>query len=143
MAEPFETLREVGVALDGFRNDVSGQFSTLKWIIGGLTAIGVGMAAMLFNKVDSLEETTAKNTVILERIEARLNTMATDTAAIKDTVQTARSEPSPEAFPGWVGVKTRRTDSVMEAVGVEDQSIQDALEGATDSWIFLPQDARP
>ncbi|WP_262975123.1 hypothetical protein [Roseovarius litoreus] len=36
MAELFETLREVGFALDGFRQDVIGYCTTLKWIIGGV-----------------------------------------------------------------------------------------------------------
>tara|TARA_R100001369_G_scaffold90595_2_gene129846 strand:+ start:2878 stop:3309 length:432 start_codon:yes stop_codon:yes gene_type:complete len=141
MAEPFETLREVGVALDGFRSEVRGQFATLKWIIGGLAVACFAVAGLLFAKTDRLEETTAKNTVILERLEAQINTMAKDIAAIRDTVQTASSEPSPDAFPGWIGVKTQKTDSVMEAVGAEDQPLQGTLEDALDSWIFLPQDA--
>lgn len=69
----FETLREVGVALDAFRSEVSGQFTTIKWIMGGAMALGVVVAGMLFNKVDRLEEIAARNTAILDRIEEKMD----------------------------------------------------------------------
>jgi len=147
MAEPFETLREVGVALNSFRSEVSGQFTTLKWIMGGVAAVGLVIAGVLFSKADRLEEIAARNiavleqhTVTLERIEAKLDKVAVDTGSIRKSVQTASFEgvlptpnnPSPTAFKGWVGVKA-------EPGGVE--AIIDAVKESGDGgvWIFQPQ----
>ncbi|MHA7849400.1 hypothetical protein [Roseovarius sp.] len=133
MAEPFETLREVGVALDGFRQDVIGQFTTLKWIIGGVTALGIGVAALLFNKVDRLEEAAARHTAILERIESSVNDVASDASSIRETVQTASISTDPNTFDGYVGVRLKDAMS--------DQQIK-ALSGGekfSEGWIFLPR----
>lgn len=88
----------MGVALDGFRADVAGQFVNLKVILSGCAAIGLLAAGTLFAKVDNLEEAAARNGAILERIEAQLDKVAVDTSAIKESVQTASISPSPEAF---------------------------------------------
>jgi len=129
MAEQFETLREVGVALDGFRMDVRGQFTTLKWIIGGVTALGVGAGAMLFTKVDTLEEIAAKNSTILERIEKQLGEVASDTGAIRETVQVVQAEPSANSFEGWVGVKSLGDKAELSPVYME-------LSSSPERWIY-------
>ena len=128
MSETFKTLREVGVALDGFREDVRGQFNTLKWIIGGIAAGGLVIAGVLFSKVDALENTAARNTAILERIEAQLTAMAEDTASIRENVQTASASPTPMAFEGWIGV---------QGTAVEGLDQIEAL-FTRDSWIYVP-----
>lgn len=127
MSERFETLREVGIALDG----LSSKMSTLQWIIGGIAGLGVACAGFIYVKVDALEEAAARNTAILERIEAQLSEVATDTGAIRETVQTASAEPSGDAFEGWYGVNS----SIFE----DPQSIIDAVQGS-DGWIYLPKE---
>lgn len=118
MAEPFETLREVGVALDGFRSEVTGQFTTLKWIMGGVAAVGLIIAGVLFNKTDRLEEMTARNaavldqhTATLERIEAKLDKVAVDTGSIRESVQTASIEVVPDRL-----MEARRSPKPQEGV---------------------------
>lgn len=138
MAEPFETLREVGVALDGFRSDVRGQFTTLKWIMGGVGAAGLLVAGVLFTKVDALEESAARNTAILERIEKAMSDVASNTNEIKEAVQTAAvapDAPSPSLIPGWKGVP------LAEFGNLEDLQIAvGAQEGITSSkaWVYIP-----
>lgn len=56
--------------------DVPGQFTTLKWIISGASVLGVAAASLLFTKVDALEDTAARNTAILERIEKAVSDVA-------------------------------------------------------------------
>ncbi len=129
MAEPFQTLREVGVALDAFRSEVSGQFTTIKWIMGGAMALGVVVAGMLFSKVDRLEEIAARNTAILERIEEKMDRVASDTGLIREKVQTVSAVPNAESFPGWVGLKADEPE--------RDEVIETLFDN--EGWIFLPE----
>lgn len=130
MAESFQTLREVGVALEGFRADVAGQFVNVKWILGALAASGVVLAGTLFVKIDRLEDAAARSTAILERIEAQLDKVAVDTGAIKESVQTASAAPSPEAFSGWIGVKTapQSAEVALRDLGLATEAV----------WIYVP-----
>lgn len=139
MAEPFETLREVGVAIDGIKD----QLGTYAKVFGAVVVVGLTVIGFLYNKLDNIEEGVARNTAILERIEAQTDRIASNTDAIKDTVQTASSEPQPGSFPGWVGVKTTEPSIKFETVGDDSQYLQDLLGSTEDSWIFVPQDARP
>ena len=138
MAEPFETLREVGVALDGFRSDVTGQFNTLKWIMGGLAVIGVGVAGVLFNKVDRLEEIAARNTAILERIEAGVNDVASNTTEIKESVQisTNLEAPSSTLVPGWKGIPLadfKNFEDLLTTIGAAQSGIT-----SSKAWVYIP-----
>lgn len=133
MAEPFETLREVGVALDGLRSETSGQFTTLKWIMGGSLALGVVVAGMLFTKVDRLEEIAARNTAILERIEKTLNEVASNTSDIKKAVasiDTKYTGPNPGVFSGWRGAPA--TELMLFQASDGSQKLNDA-------WVFYPE----
>ena len=135
MAEPFETLREVGVALDGFRADVLGQFSTLKWIIGGVTAAGLAAGGLMFSKIDALEDAAARNTAILERIESAIDRTAMNTDSIMDAVQSASvapEAPGSEVFPGWSGVP------LAEFGTIEAFSAKFAPDGKlNDGWVYF------
>jgi hypothetical protein len=124
MAEPFETLREVGVALSGFRDEVAGQFTNVKWLLGGMAGLAIVVAGALYAKVDKLEEASARNTAILERIEAQLDKVALDTGAIKESVQTASAAPSPSSLSGWIGAKVVPKDGAifLDAAGVPSNS---------------------
>ncbi|WP_138422062.1 hypothetical protein [Maritimibacter alexandrii] len=132
MANEYETVREVGIAIDGFRSETIGQFTTIKWLIGGLAAAGVALGGFILTKMDRLEETVAANNAILLRIEAGVNDVASNTAAIQESIQTAGMAPSPDVFPGYVGVKA---DTFIKDGGLATfQEI--AGEGG---WVYLPE----
>lgn len=136
MAEPFQTLREVGVAIEGIKD----QLGTYAKVFGAVVVLGLTVIGFLYSKIDSIEEGVARNTAILERIEAQLNTMATDTAAIKDTVQTASAKPSPGSFQGYVGVKAPQAD-FKKLSGDENYRLIFETMGAPDEgWIYFPQE---
>jgi hypothetical protein len=137
MAEQFETSREIGVALNGFRLEVAGQFSTIKWILGGVSALGVVVAGVVFNKVDALEEIAARNTAILERIEASVTRTASNTEEIKKTVQAQVALPvlpRPETFPGWTGAPLMTFETIeglTPFVATRDGKVD------TDAWLYF------
>ena len=128
MAEPFETLREVGVAIGGIKE----QLGTYAKVFGAVVVLGLGVLGFLYTKIDKVEEGVARNTAILERIEAKMDRVALDTGAIRETVQTARSSPSSNSFPGWVGVAADKSEAVS--------AVEKVLE--SEGWIFFPQDQR-
>lgn len=131
MAETYETLREVGVAIDGVR----GELSSLKWIIGGLGGVGVLFGGFLMTKLDAVEATNARNSAILERIETAVNRTAFNTDEIRERIQTA-SVPGPEVFPGWKGVPLAEfpsVESLSKAVSAEDGKL------AAEGWLYFPK----
>lgn len=137
MAEPFETLREVNVAIGGIRD----QLDTYAKVFGAVVLIGLTALGFLYSKIDRIEDGLARNTAILERIEAKMDKVAMDTGAIRERVQTASAGPSADSFSGWVGVKVQKTGGVIDMVGAENLSLHGVLENMEDSWVFVPQDA--
>ncbi|MGR3551598.1 hypothetical protein [Pseudooceanicola sp.] len=93
-------------------------------------ALGVAASALLFVKVDRLEEIAARNSVILERIDEKMDKVAADTGAIRDKVQTVSFLPGVESFPGYVGFK------------VDEPKDLEAIERhiGNDGWLYVPQE---
>lgn len=134
MAEPFETLREVGVAISGIKE----QLATYAKVFGAVVVLALAVVGFLYSKIDKIEDGVSRNTAILERIERAMNDVASNTSEIKDAVQTAAvapDAPSPSLIPGWKGVPLAdfgNLEDLQIAVGAQD--------GVTSSkaWVYIP-----
>lgn len=146
MGENYETVREVGIALEGFRSEVVSQLGTLKWVIGGVggvaAALGVGAVVHLSTKIDALEESAARHTAILERIEVSIRDVASDTGSIRENIEAAQAprnevDPSADAFAAWNGIQITPAEFDTEAF---INIIQDfSGDGQSPIWIYAPE----
>lgn len=131
MASDAETFGEVSQALQGIRDQLALQVK----VFAGAALLGVGVIGFLYTKMDAVENAVSRNTAILERIETGVSDIASDTGAIRETVQTASVEPDADAFDGFVGVKLKEAwkDSDIQAIK--------ANRNTGEGWIFLPKGA--
>lgn len=134
MAEPFETLREVGQAIQGVKD----QLNLYAKVFGGVVAIAVVVTGFLYNKMDRVEDATARIETRLSAIEGKLDKVVADAGFIRDNIRTADAsglKPTRSAFPGYVGVEMKSGELAAKVQTMESGEIPD--EGA--AWIYFPE----
>ncbi|MBS7697853.1 MULTISPECIES: hypothetical protein [unclassified Chelatococcus] len=130
MSDDFRTLREVGVAVGGVRQQMALQTK----VFAGVVLIALAVSGFFYTKLDRVEDSTARVETRLDAIQATLNEIRQDTrrttgdlGAIKGVLKVADA-PSKDAFPGYVGAKI---DNPAQAGGVLQ-----AVTGKPEIWIF-------
>lgn len=119
MVERHETIGEVSVALYGVR----GQLGTLWKVFGGIGATAAilvtGALGFLFAQLLTLNSTTALNTQALRDMTEQLTVLSQQSGqvvegldALKETA--SLSEPQPEAFADWTGIRIESMDAMAE-----------------------------
>lgn len=136
MVDKYETLGEVGHAIDGLKL----QINTYAGIAGFLAVIGIGVIGFLYKKVDSVEVSNARIETKLNDIESKLDKIVADTGVIRTKIQTASViAPSPNSgsFVGWTGTKLERLKDVFGTSTIDEAKYVEP------AWIFLPANSEP
>lgn len=71
MAEQFKTIREVGIAIDGVKSQITSQFSIFKWVATGMGAAGGALAFALFSSIGSVADNVNKVSEAVARVDER------------------------------------------------------------------------
>jgi hypothetical protein len=139
MSERYDTVGELGVALSGYRSEVAGKKDLLKWMIGGVATLGVGATIFLASKVDTLEDAASRNSAILERLEASLNQVASNTEGLSDAIASVGDfpeAPNQDAFSAWRGIPLSSFSNLEEFIVTASEGDGQLID---DAWIFIPQ----
>ncbi|WP_142627520.1 hypothetical protein [Rhizobium sp. P007] len=146
MAEKYESLGEVSVALGGVKDTIANYAKG----VGLIIALAGGLTAWAGNHLWSLNTTTARideRTIFMDKrladMEALMKSIKADTQQasvdlkeVKTSTKQASLNPKENAFPGWAGAEVVDPSKVQEFIGTMHAFPTNAE--ANKAWIFLP-----
>lgn len=142
MADDFKTLREVGIAMGGVRDQLRYQLM----VFSGVFVVALAVTGFFYNKLDTLEDRVASFDARFDSIDKRLNDISTKLEAINDRMTKAETDPlqllaraglsvnsdfTATSVNGTLYVLPKTGEAMMElnAAGYERTQITPFLEG--------------